>query len=557
MAERQGWMRRLVLGSGKAFSLFPALLSYFPLLMNARNSCLPGTSCSTTSSSSSLALNSRGTAPVYSASRKCLLFNVKGETANVAVNYDSDRVAEKVGSHNIWKQPGVSGNAYQVRFRLIEARKVPPKKGFWFVAKMKSSIDSSVREEWGTELSFNTSKLVFSSSPCTVSVRSLAGLYLTIQFWTMRKVPILLGEVSAAVDLFPVNHVSSQEIAIFKSTIAVLQLQISSFKLLPNPSYSAFTLSLLANNMKLVRGLIAGMKEKSQLIPLLRVLLSIDVADNLIDYALCKEVQSCDSIQSLFRQDSKNIFVLDTYIHMVGQEYLLSVLRPFVAQIIKDQPNCETEGVSKEDLKHNIQTIKNAMLRLVDVISSSDDQCSPLLQAVLTKLYSFAMARWPYDAPGWVTAVTGFLFLRFFVPSLLDPCEYLLCRPWELRFQERQTLFKLSIVLQKMSNMVLFRQAANNFHLLNPGVQLGSFTINQWVTAMCNIDTKTQHRRAHQLGNMKPKLGETLAFNAGLLAKYYVQNNNCSLIDNSDKTEYAQFVELALEVVHVRPSVIA
>lgn len=83
--------------------------------------------------------------------------------------------------------------------------------------------------------------------------------------------------------------------------------------------------------------------------------------------------------------------------------------------------------------------------------------------------------------------MTAFLFLRFFVPALLDPCKYNLCNEWELRFQEKETLMNLGIIIQKMANFSKFQpNSSNSFHLLNDVIKSESFRIYEWTTALCD-----------------------------------------------------------------------
>jgi hypothetical protein len=156
-----------------------------------------------------------------------------------------------------------------------------------------------------------------------------------------------------------------------------------------------------------------------------------------------------------------------------------------------------------------------------------------------------------------VTAVTGFVFLRFFVPALLDPCEYGLCQPWQLRFQERTTLFNLGVILQKMANLVTFTPGSNNFHLLNNSLQLGSFIIYQWVSALCYVEIRKLLSRSVILILLAPapqsltgarSPSDTLSYNAVLLARFYTDRaNSCEKLPSSDKAK--EFLETAFQLI--------
>lgn len=57
--------------------------------------------------------------------------------------YDTEKVKKAVSSHSVWSQTRLHKKAFRVAFRLLEAKGIPMKHGYFFVVKLKSATDPS------------------------------------------------------------------------------------------------------------------------------------------------------------------------------------------------------------------------------------------------------------------------------------------------------------------------------------------------------------------------------------------------------------------------------
>jgi hypothetical protein len=138
--------------------------------------------------------------------------NEEDEKPELRVSFNPEQVKSEVLEHPLWGEDHYEDKAFQIRFKITEAKKVTSSKrgGCWFVVILTSSLDpgknspilshaQDFHEEWASQMCFEANH-TFDSSPTTTSAFSLAGLSLTIQMWVMKKVPMLLNEVSTLLE---------------------------------------------------------------------------------------------------------------------------------------------------------------------------------------------------------------------------------------------------------------------------------------------------------------------------------------------------------------------
>lgn len=93
---------------------------------------------------------------------------------------------------------------------------------------------------------------------------------------------------------------------------------------------------------------------------ILHIFENVGALSTLVKQVLHDEIETCESLNSLFRHDSKfyyentsfpkglNTILLDTYMQMVGHDYLVKALKPFVQDVIKEKPQADVEGCTPE-----------------------------------------------------------------------------------------------------------------------------------------------------------------------------------------------------------------
>jgi hypothetical protein len=127
----------------------------------------------------------------------------------------------------------------------------------------------------------------------------------------------------------------------------------------------------------------------------------------------------------LFRGNSLVTKALDSHMRRLGRDYLESVLGTRLRKIAARDPDCEVDPMkvgSGEQLERNWVTLLNLTASIWKAISESADQCPPPLRIIFRHIRSCAEDRYgSFIRTVKYTSVSGFLFLRFFCPAILNP----------------------------------------------------------------------------------------------------------------------------------------
>ena len=127
----------------------------------------------------------------------------------------------------------------------------------------------------------------------------------------------------------------------------------------------------------------------------------------------------------LFRGNSLLTKALDLHMRRVGKEYLDDTLMEKLRDIAESNPDCEvdTNRVSNpDDLRRNWRNLIALTENIWKSIYASASRCPPELRMIFRRIRACAEDRYG-DFLRTVTysSVSGFLFLRFFCPAVLNP----------------------------------------------------------------------------------------------------------------------------------------
>ncbi|KFY47907.1 hypothetical protein V495_01730, partial [Pseudogymnoascus sp. VKM F-4514 (FW-929)] len=210
-----------------------------------------------------------------------------------------------------------------------------------------------------------------------------------------------------------------------------------------------------------------------------------------------REVQLRDMNKSLtgeanllFRGNSLLTQALDFHMRRLGKEYLEDLLGDKVREINALNPDCEVDpsrvGAS-EDLNRNWATLNALTSDIWAHISASHNQCPPELRQILKYIRTVAEDRYgnflrtaPY------TSVSGFLFLRFFCPSLLNPKLFGLLRDHPHPRAQR-TLTLIAKSLQVLANLSTFGQKEAWMEPMNRFLAQNRQTVKAFIDNICSI----------------------------------------------------------------------
>jgi hypothetical protein len=163
----------------------------------------------------------------------------------------------------------------------------------------------------------------------------------------------------------------------------------------------------------------------------------------------------------LFRGNSLLTQALDFHMRRLGKEYLDEVLSEKIIEINALNPDCEVDPSRishAEDVSKNWTLLISLTTDVWESISSSAIRCPPELRQILKYIRAVAEDRYgDFLRTVAYTSVSGFLFLRFFCPALLNPKLFGLLRDHPQPKAQR-TLTLIAKSLQALANLSNFGQ---------------------------------------------------------------------------------------------------
>ena len=188
---------------------------------------------------------------------------------------------------------------------------------------------------------------------------------------------------------------------------------------------------------------------------------SLSLFDNLIE----KEVSRTKTESTLFRSNSVASKMLSMYTKMLGNSFLVEVIKPSLQQVITNNLNLEIDpnkANSSINIENNLQIIQQISQELLNRIIQSIDLCPPQFQDVCATLFKTIQKKFPEDP---YNGIRNFMFLRYICPAILNP-------PADFQFTDisensRRTLVLISKILQNVINGAEFKEVylkdLNNF----------------------------------------------------------------------------------------------
>ena len=127
----------------------------------------------------------------------------------------------------------------------------------------------------------------------------------------------------------------------------------------------------------------------------------------------------------LFRGNSLLTKALDLHMRRLGKEYLEETLSEKMRDIEESDPECEVDPHrvrNQEDLERNWRNLKALTENIWNSIASSAARCPPELRIIMRRVRDCAEDRYgDFHRSVAYSSVSGFLFLRFFTPAVLNP----------------------------------------------------------------------------------------------------------------------------------------
>lgn len=127
----------------------------------------------------------------------------------------------------------------------------------------------------------------------------------------------------------------------------------------------------------------------------------------------------------LFRGNSLLTKALDLHMRRLGKEYLEDCLSEKLRDIDESDPECEVDPnrvKNPEDLQRNWRNLTALTENVWKSIAISANRCPPELRHIMRHIRACAEDRYgDFSRNVTYSSVSGFLFLRFFCPAVLNP----------------------------------------------------------------------------------------------------------------------------------------
>ncbi|KAH8592751.1 hypothetical protein B0O99DRAFT_516858 [Bisporella sp. PMI_857] len=197
----------------------------------------------------------------------------------------------------------------------------------------------------------------------------------------------------------------------------------------------------------------------------------------------------------LFRGNSLLTQALDIHMRRLGKEYLEDVLSEKILKINMLNPDCEVDPSrlgQGDDISKNWAQLIALTTEVWDSMSDSAPKCPPEIRQILKYIRAVAEDRYgDFLRTATYTSVSGFLFLRFFCPALLNPKLFgLLGDHPQAKAQRTLTLIAKS--LQALANLSTFGQKEAWMEPMNKFLTSNRQTVKDYIDDVCNIPSERQ-----------------------------------------------------------------
>ncbi|KAL9130128.1 MAG: hypothetical protein Q9217_001602 [Psora testacea] len=195
----------------------------------------------------------------------------------------------------------------------------------------------------------------------------------------------------------------------------------------------------------------------------------------------------------LFRGNSLLTKALDSHMRRLGKEYLEDTLSEKMRDIEESDPECEVDPnrvTNPDDLQRNWRNLIALTENMWQAIAASASRCPPELRIIMRRIRDCAEDRYG-DFLRTVTysSVSGFLFLRFFCPAVLNPKLFGLLKDHP-RLRAQRTLTLITKTLQTLANLNTFGSKEPWMEPMNVFLTSHRPEFKEFVDEICDISSE-------------------------------------------------------------------
>lgn len=199
----------------------------------------------------------------------------------------------------------------------------------------------------------------------------------------------------------------------------------------------------------------------------------------------------------LFRGNSLLTQALEFHMRRLGTDYIEEILGDKIFEINEINPNCEVDPGKLqpgEDIDQHWDQLLQFTNEIWECIAKSSTKFPPELRTILKYIRAVAEDRYgKFSQTVAYTSVSGFLFLRFICPAILNPKLFGLLRDYP-RPQAQRTLTLIAKALQALANLSIIGKKEIWMEPMNRFLSSRRGGLKQFIEDVCSIPAeRTSH----------------------------------------------------------------
>uniref|UniRef100_A0A6Q2XJG5 RAS p21 protein activator 2 n=1 Tax=Esox lucius TaxID=8010 RepID=A0A6Q2XJG5_ESOLU len=159
-------------------------------------------------------------------------------------------------------------------------------------------------------------------------------------------------------------------------------------------------------------------------LPVVRLLLHHNRLVPFVSAIAALELDHTQEANTIFRGNSLATRCIDDMMKIVGRSYLTVTLKPVLDEICESNKTCEIDPIKLregDNVEVNKENLQGYVQKVFSSITQSSSSCPPLMCDMFRSLRQMASKRFPADPHVQYSAVSSFVFLRFFAVAVLSP----------------------------------------------------------------------------------------------------------------------------------------
>ncbi|XP_019388541.1 PREDICTED: ras GTPase-activating protein 2 isoform X2 [Crocodylus porosus] len=189
-------------------------------------------------------------------------------------------------------------------------------------------------------------------------------------------------------------------------------------------------------------------------LPLVRLLLHHQKLVPFVTGVAELDLKDTQEANTIFRGNTLATRCVDEMMKIVGKHYLKVTLKPILDEICESPKPCEIDPIKLregDNVEINKENLRYYVDKVFNTIVQSSISCPTLMCDVFYALRHLAANRFPNDPHVQYSAVSSFVFLRFFAVAVVSPHTFHL-RPHHPDAQTSRTLTLISKTIQTLGS---------------------------------------------------------------------------------------------------------